>query len=355
MTNKIVHWITVTKGISGMYSFSFSLYLKMVEMGYNVFLASSRHPDGGQLDLKPFGVHPLIPWKNCFDKNTVNIIHTDIPPCFNRLKNTVFPTHGSPYYVFLEDYLKKDHSYSVSEYLARNCSLVVTWNPKHIQYWRYFNENITYVRGGVDCKRFTPNGPKQVFLHHPTLLYCDAIRPGIKDPLNVLFASKILEKEIDDIRLELFNIPLEHSGLIHYIIGSLNLGVTVENVVIGAIPQISKYYRGADIVFNLVRGGSISSVGCEAMACGTPVILLEGEPWNPALMKCKDTPEDIAKAVIKLWDKMRENPEKMRKKARQIALKYYNIENTVRKLVEIFENNFNLHLSIDKTVSRNDT
>ena len=341
---KIVHWIAYReKSISGLHSFATSLYLKMLQMGYDTVLASTNMRDGGEVKLGKYGIHKVIPWSEVEGDDHINILHTDKPPCLKRLRNTVFPTHGSPFYVFMDDYIKADGSTAIIAELIDRCDLVISWNKKYIQYWVELTDNpgkIKYVRGGVDVNRFTMEGDHIDFGFHPVVGYCDAIRPGIKQPFNLLFAMKKVAREIDTVKLELFGLPHDKSYYWYYLFGRLKLDTVVDKVVIGMYPEISKFYRGLDLLVHPVSGGTVTSVGAEAMACGCPVIALEGDDEYPAMMKCKDEPDSMAEAIMKLWEAIESDRESIRKKARELAEKYYNIENTVKELVKIFEDFF---------------
>jgi len=343
---KVFHWITYKKGVvSGLLSFSLSLYLKMLQLGYDARLCSNKFPDGGEIDLGRAGRHRVYSWNDAIAGDAVNVIHTDIPKVINKLPNKVMPCHGSPLYVFYDDYLKRDGSLSVSAHLVDVCDLVICWNPDHIAYWSEFTDNpdkIKYVRGGIDVDRFTPVGEKVNFLHHPCIAYADAIRVGIKQPYTLLFAIKKVAREIPDVRLQLVGIPSERQGFWHYLIGRLKLDVHVENIFVGLHPNISAIYRGVDMLIHPVIGGSISSVGCEALACGCPVIVLEGRDDVVASLKCRDHPDDMAEAILKLWDRIQRDGDKVRKEARELAVKNYNICNTIEELITLFSNHFNL-------------
>ncbi len=79
----------------------------------------------------------------------------------------------------------------------------------------------------------------------------------------------------------------------------------------------------------------MSRVGAEALACGAPVIMLEGCPEKKATLKCKDTPQSMADAIETVWTKVQKNPKGMRRQARKIAEKHYDIKDTVKGFLEL--------------------
>jgi len=340
---KVIHWILYRPGVvSGMHSFSMSLYLRMLRLGCETYLCSSEHPNGSEIDVDGTK-HRVVPWSTAMERDSVNILHTDIPPWFGRLPNRVFPTHGSPFYVFIEDYLKSDSSLAVSAYLADRCEMIICWNPRHETYWKELTDDpskIVSIRGGVDLERYTPEGDKIEFKHHPSVGYCDAIRVGIKQPFTLLFAAKKVAREISETRLQLVGVPPEKQGFWHYLIGRLKLDVNVENIFVGMHPKIATIYRGLDMLVHPVSGGVVSSTGAEALACGCPVVILEGDDWFVASEKCRDDPDDMARAIFRLWDRIQQDRAKVREESRKLAEEHYNIENTVKRMMEAFERFF---------------
>lgn len=345
---KIVNWITYKPGyVSGMINFAFSMYYEMLRQGYDTYLCSTEYPDGKVLQLGDVKIR-FREWKEAGGKDSINIFHCDIPPCVLKLKHRVFPIHGGPLHCFYEEYTKSDASLATAGSLLELSDLSVVWNPKHIQYWSEFTdpEKLVYVKGGIDLRKYSPNGDKTEFVSHPTVGYCDAIRLGIKQPFNLLFAIKKVARELPGVRLELINIPPEKSGFWHWLVGRLKLDVNCENIVVGIHPNLPVIYRGLDMLVHPISGGSMSSVGCEALACGCPTIILSGESYTEASAKCDDTPDSMAKAILKLWDRIqREGADKVRAEARSIAEKNYSIENTVKALIAAFESKLNVKVN----------
>ena len=328
-----------------MYSFATSLYLKMLQMGYDVALAHSAKPGGGEISFGALGVHRIIPWDDAIGENVVNVIHTDIPPIFNRLPNKVFWAHGSPHQVFLRDYIVGDGSLSVSAYLVDRCDLVIVTNSDYVAYWSEFvddgDDKVRFVPGGVDLDRFRPEGKHMKFSGKPSIGYLDPIRPGLKDPFNLMISMKKVAREVATAKLVLGGISHEKVSLMSYLVGRLKLDMNVDRIIVGLYPQVTEIYRGLDMVVSPVVGGIVSTVAAEAMACGCPAIVLLGSN-RPAVLKCKNNPDDMAKAILRLWDMIEGDRNRVREHARGIAERHYNIVNTVKAFVKALEDFFTL-------------
>ncbi|GAI93399.1 unnamed protein product [marine sediment metagenome] len=120
----------------------------------------------------------------------------------------------------------------------------------------------------------------------------------------------------------------------------LNIDKIVENFGIGMLADPSQMYRSVDMLLESDPCGDMTGTAAEAMASGCPVILTEGE--EHANMKCRNSPGDIADAVVQLWNRMKDKPELEKKKAREIAVKYYNIENTIKGMLKLYQEFFNV-------------
>ena len=324
-----------------MYSFATSLYLKMKQMGYDVALASSLHKDGGEIDFGKFGVHRFIPWSEAVGKECINIFHSDVPPPFNKLENRVFWAHGSPHHVFLYDYVHGTDGFATSAYLIENCDLVIVTNPSYIQYWQEIAERdkVRHVPGGVDLDRFKPEGKSLKFSGEPSVGYLDPIRPGVKDPFNLLFAMKKVGRNNPKARLVLGGISQDKVVYLSYVAGRIKLDINLDTVVVGMYKNVTEIYRGLDMIVSPLQGGIVSTVAAEAMACGCPAIVLEGSDMQ-AYAKCRDDPVSMASAIEEVWSQVREDRVKVRSLARKIALENYDIRRTVDKLRVLLEEFF---------------
>ena len=313
----------------------------MLKMGYDVALANSAKPGGGEIKLGAES-HRIIPWEEAMGPDRINVIHSDIPPVFHKLGNRVFWAHGTPRHVFLYSYMHGGSALEVSAYLVDRCELVIVTNPNYIPYWQELTDDpdkIKFVPGGVDVDRFKPEGKAMKFTGKPSVGYLDPIRVGVKDPFDLMFAVKKLGKTNPNIKLILGGVRQEKLFIISYLAGRLKLDANLETVIVGMYPNVTEIYRGLDILVSPVEGGTVSTVAAEAMACGCPAITLEGSDM-PSYMKCRPDPESMAEAIETLWAAIQADRDSVRERAREIAVKHYNIEETARRFVEELEGRF---------------
>lgn len=78
-------------------------------------------------------------------------------------------------------------------------------------------------------------------------------------------------------------------------------------------------------------------MAAEALACGCPTILLEGQEDKPASAKCFDSPQSMADAIVSLWERIKADPEGERGRARKIAEKNYDIKDTIKALLSVVD------------------
>ena len=89
-----------------------------------------------------------------------------------------------------------------------------------------------------------------------------------------------------------------------------------------------------------VTTGEPSRVQKEALACGTPTITWDSNPYpdNFGFYKAKSFNwNDMAECIAKLWDDIQKDPQGVRAKARQIAENHYDMRIMAGKVVKILE------------------
>ena len=358
---KVAHWLHVA-GVSGLKASALSFFIKERDLGFETGICSpdEKYREGGErLDLGRAGSTVLKPWSWAMAEDAVNLFHQDLPSVVGKLRNRVFPAHGNPLYCYYSHYLENDDALGFSLHIAELCDLTLVWNRMHIQYWSEFipKEKIRFVRSGVDLDLWNPEGQKSEFRRHPTLLYADAVRTGsipLKNPFNTLIALKKVAREIPTTRLQLLNVPPKKQVFWAWLVGRLHVESIVENFLVGVASNMDRIYRGVDILVHPIQGGSISSVGCEALACGLPTIILEGEEDTHASMKCRNDPDSIAEAILSLWDRIQRDPEGERIRARRIAEEHYDSTRTVHQMHDLYADFFGLEDSILSEVQRMD-
>ena len=204
------------------------------------------------------------------DDNTVNIIHRHLPPNFDKLKNTVFFAHGTPLYI-----MEKDESLEAVTEFIHKCDIILTSWPSHIPYWQQFtNKPVIYNQPGVDLDYFTADGPKKDAKGKPLVLWADSWR-GDKQPWNILYAMKLVAKQLPEAKLKMVNIPENKRLLVARMIQALGLQPNVEFPIDEKVKDVREWYRSADLVVSAVNSEG-NNVSWEAEACNVPVIQTAG-------------------------------------------------------------------------------
>ncbi|GEM_PF-5816960 len=263
---KLIHWINPTAATSGMYSYIAQCIRVANQLGHHATYAYCNRPEPEPAVLMHYGaVLETVSHKTAEEKDCINIIHSGIPANFNRLPNKVFETHGTPRWI-----MKDWDALSYTSFMAKNCSLVVTRWPSQVPYWQALTDKpVKTIPPGVDLELWKPDGPKKEFTNHPLILWADTWREGLKEPWELLYALKMIMREIPSITLKLVNIPSEKMDLLHYFIGVLGIGSAIEWPVEARVQNIAEYYRTADWVFS--AHGEGSNVTWEAQACGAKI------------------------------------------------------------------------------------
>lgn len=271
----------------------------------------------------------------------VHVIDGVIPGRILGLKNRVFFAHGSPRYCIMTELNQKRNSFTAAINTIQICELTITQNKYHQKIWQEFGGDVRWVQGGVDLEKWCPEGKKINFSNHPCIIYLDVWR-DIKLPLTLLMAMKHVVKEVPTARLQLFNVPKGKEAWWMRVICKIRVDHLVEHYRGGLFSNPEWLYRGADIIVNPVEGGTISGVGVEALACGCPVLILEGNKNKFASAKCKDDSISMAKALVKLWRKTEADPDKARLDARMITEKHYDVKRMVKDMLAIYTEKFGL-------------
>ena len=338
---RIVHWATVVpKTISGLIRRVMEIHKLEKALGWESGIVSpqNKHENGYTVEGNP--ALEIMPWKWAADAD-VHVLDSSLPDNILALKNRVFMAHGGPKYCALTELNQKRSSFTTSINMIQNCELTITQNKQHQRYWREFGGDVRWVQGGVDLEKWIPEGKKITFPSHPCIVYMDIWR-DMKLPITLFMAMKKVVKEVPTARLQLFNVPKGKEAWWMKFLCKVGVDHLVENYKGGIWGKPEQIYRGADIIVNPVEGGTISGVGVEALACGCPTLILEGNKNKYASIKSKDNPDSMAKAIIKLWKRIEADRDKVRLEARMIAEKHYDVRRMVKDLTDIYIEKFGL-------------
>ncbi|GAG58003.1 unnamed protein product, partial [marine sediment metagenome] len=244
--------------------------------------------------------------------------------------------HAIPFYCFMREAEGKSHSMSLNYAMLRECEEAICWSEYEASYFRLLsNKPVHAVTRGVDLEYWKPQ-KGQPFKWHPAIIEMDvATRFMIKQPFTLLFAVKLAQKRIPRLKLNLFALDSKKQASWDFLLAKLDLEIIVENMVFGMWQEPKMIYNGADILVSPTQWGLASRVAAEAMACGCPTILLEGQDDKPASAKCFDSPQSMADAIINLWERIDADPKGERRKARELAETSYNVRDTAEELIQI--------------------
>lgn len=336
---KIAHFCTLPSGkISGMTNSVKEICEAELELGVEAGIIDPLNREGGgevQLRRRKIKVQP---WSWALDKECVSFISSSPSDVFYQLPHKVYLIHGMPQFSFIKQMLTTESSMDASIGLIRECDVSVCWSNFEAEYWRtmYPEKPIHVANHGIDLQYWCPAEPKTKFKWHPTVVHADVTRI-VKLPFTLLFATKLAQKKIPLLKLNLLSIDPKQQTMWMMMIAKLNLELIVENMVVGLIDDPRDIFRAADIFVSSSQHGLMSRVSIEALACGTPVIVYEGQKDSYSSMKCRESPKNLSGAMVRLWNKMKDDPEKTREEARKTAEEHYDVKETAKQFIRIAE------------------
>lgn len=316
----IVHWLRWEQKTSGLYVYTYALHKATLQLGYesHICYIDSDLKNGGTLGFmnpsigiydeeKKRKVIKASPWSVA--DGAINITHDSLPHM--KLDNWVTEMHGHPAYAASDM-----NMLTPSLYKLGRAELIFTRFPSHIQYWReYTNAPIHVLPPGVDLEHWKYDGAKVNFTR-PIILWGDTVREPIKSPLNLLYAMKIINRELPIYGLKLVGIPPQEIAGYYYLCGRLGLDSILELPIEPMVKNMDELYRGVRDVEGVMytdtnNEGSNSS--WEAEALGLPTV------------HHRDSPEEIAQAIIEQVNR-HEKPVKAR-----------DIKETAKEMISVLE------------------
>lgn len=343
---KICHFVSLPKkeelekglpGVSGLTRSIRELLEAELEAGVDAGVCNYQNEPGGDA-VKLWGqTVQSKPWSWALDADA-NVMSA-IPPLglFQRLPRKVALLHAIPFYCFMKEAGGRGASMTAVYTLLRKCEAALCWSEYEAEYYRLLSEKPVHVlTRGVDLEYWSPQ-KGQKFRWHPCAVGMDVGRMMLKQPFTLLFAVKQAQRRIPQLKLNLFALEKEKQAVWDFLVAKLNMEIIVENMVFGLWPEPREIYNGADMLVSPAQWGLVSRVAAEALACGCPTILLEGQDDKPASAKCFDSPLSMSDAIVDLWERIESDPKGEKRKARQIAETHYNIKNTASELVELIK------------------
>lgn len=336
---RLVHWISYPEtGTSGFFGSASELMEAEIDLlgEPSIYVCDSMSNEKGKEVKLHRHTLKTSSWDVAKDPDSVNIIHTYCAYTLHDMKRRIFLSQGVPEYVWWET-LKGESVWWQVTTLVTHCDATVCWFKRDTEFWRLMTDNkVVNLRRGVDLDFWSPGIRKDPGVH-PYLLYADALRI-MKYPLSLLYATKIVQSAFPYTYLKL--ILGEPAEYIHWsnLVTELRMQHYVP-FIFGLIPkdQLRQTYRDVDVVVSPCYWGLTPRTPIEAMACGTPAVCLEGDDEPIYALRVEDSPQRMAEGIMKLWDRMRDDPEKERMKARGCAEKYWDVKDTVKGILKVCE------------------
>ena len=338
---RIVHWAEFPKPnmISGLFTSVKEIVEAELELGFEAGICDPLHPEGGmEIPLRRRTIKTMSMESVREDPDTVNFLSTGFFEGFYDLPNKVAILHGMPLHCIHVQLFMGRQAMETTINLAKMSDYSICWDRQATEFWKCVTPNVEYVERGCDLEFWKP-GEKPKSRFRPIITYLEVLRP-VKLPLTFLFAMKYVQQRpgMRDLRFNLGCIESRHQLLWWQIIDKLDLDQMAADYIIGVHLEPWVYYRSSDLMVSPCQKGLLSRVGVEALACGCPVVMLEGSKEKKATIKCKDTPLSMAKAIEKVWNRVQKDPDKVKAEARAIAEKHYDVKDTARRFIEIAEN-----------------
>ena len=342
---KICHFVSLPKPedfdkgfrVSGLTRSIREILEAELELGVDAGFCNYQNEAGGdEVKLRRRTVQSK-PWSWALDADA-NIMSA-IPDIeiFQRLPHRVAFLHAIPFYCFIREGWEKSAGMTSVYSLLRECEEAVCWSEYEAEYYRLLSDKPVHaVTRGVDLNYWRPQ-KGQEFRWHPCIVYMDISKRFMKQPFTLMFAAKLAQRKIPRLKLNLFALEQKMQSQWTMLLAKLNMEMIVENMVIGLWPEPMEMYNGADILVSPTQGGFVSRVAAEAMSCGCPTIILEGQDDKPASAKCLDSPNSMADAIIDLWERIEADPKAERRRVREIAEDHYDVKQTTQELIEIID------------------
>ena len=228
--------------------------------------------------------------------------------------------------------------------LKRTDSLLSTSNSMAHEAAKYYNKEITVTPFGVDINLFKYSGTERLFNNGEFVL-------GVAKNLEDIYGIDVLMKAFVVLKQ---NNPGKKLKLL--IIGSgtrelhlqklaKELSIEKETVFTGRIrnEKLPSYYSAMDVAVFLSRAESFGVSALEAMACERPVVATRVEGFKEiiknnvtGILVEPGDPVAVADAVQKIMSD-KELSRLMGTKARKLVTENYGHENSVKKMLAVYE------------------
>jgi len=336
---KIAHFCHMGVGTSGMYHTVAELITAENKLGMDAGLIDTNNYAGGNVDdsCGNFIVSKDLSWADDAD---VYVLSSTIPDDYKRKgKPIVMILHGVPEDIFESELYQLDPAnrapFSTMLAYIKNPifkAFVTLWK-EHYYYYKEYVPNLYYVPAGCNLDFWKPEGKRYRFnaSGSPNIMFCDSWR-FYKHPYHLLHGILLAKRQLPELRLHLYGMPRDQKEIWYALL--INTGMqNLLGELDSHIPDLDDTYRGADMVITSMH--IATRVIREATACGTPVIAggYEHTPYNFHPYK----PSEMAEQIVRCWQDIQADPEGVRRRCRETAVKYMDVMNTARGLKKIYE------------------
>ncbi len=212
--------------------------------------------------------------------------------------------------------------------------------------FRLNSKKLKIIGQGIDTNLFKPQNSieeKEIF----EIISVGRISP-VKDYETTIKAIEILNKKGKKIRLKIIG-GLGLSSQQNYLnkLKKMVSEKSLDNIIefCGGVPSkdILGYLQKSDLYINTSHTGSLDKTVLEAMSCGLPVLTCNealkevlGE-YKEKLMFSKKDPEEFSNKIEDIMKMDISGRIILGQKLREIVIKDHNLENFIKKIVEVFK------------------
>ena len=282
-----------------------------------------------------------ISWDKCKDADLF-VIHRGLPVKLNELKKpNIMIIHGTVEFLLLEEIFSKAEKTAVNTHinLINNCDASVSVNRHDFDIYKLYDPSnkLNLIHDAIDIEKYTIEGNKYPYNHHPQILFCDSLRPN-KYPAHAIWCMAEVIKKIPDARITIVGLDLlSILTWRNLILRSPNqhLAANIENIQL-LTNDTPSYMRGADILINGNMSGIPSRTELEGMACGCQVISYGGD-FTKWITKPFDI-KSMAEEIIECCKYIEQDPKGARQEARRWVTKNASMKKQVKeKYIPLYE------------------
>jgi hypothetical protein len=240
----------------------------------------------------------------------IHVIHTHLPDSIDARKvKKVLVIHGTPEHIFytaVEAGLGHHHGFSdpwmQTIHLLKTSDALVTFWPRHQAIWQSLcdvGRKVHLIPMGINTEFWKPVESKGRFAGKPALLSAENCYL-YKWPLDLMIAIPWVAEEIPDLRLHLFQLPLDQHRWWFPLIDRNGAGYHSHVSGIAYSPEgLRNAFVGVDYYIGLVKYGDHNHICLEAKASGCKVISHPGNPYSDYWVDEADQ-QIMAKQLIKI-------------------------------------------------------